>query len=240
MPRRALGSLQGISNVFADAITEKRAETLLKTYDFIHTKWLGLYKLRQKHSLFDTIAQGLLRNLNIHIEESHPQSLDQVVSSGKLLRAFESIVKEALAECQGTQPNSLGEIVTHMTQRAGTNDSRHKATLPKMKRHYNNHRGAPVQKIWSDPEVKEEVKSMFRSLTGRAKSKTEAPRPDDPEPNPMEGLEDVCKTLLLESSDFRKMKFRGLDIQKFLGLRDDHVLLRRDLRSVSVIHRGSE
>jgi len=29
---------------------------------------------------------------------------------------------------------------------------------------------------------------------------------------------------LLESSEFRTLNFRGLDIQNFLGLREEHVL----------------
>jgi hypothetical protein len=216
--------LQAISNISPDAIAEKRAEMLSKTYNFIHRKWLSLYRPEQKNPLFDTIAQGLLRDLNIHVKESHPQSLDQVASSGKLLRAFESILQEAVAKCQGTQPNSLGEIVKQTTVRAATNDSRHKTTLPKFSRQYNNVRSAPVQKIWSDPEVKKEVKSLLRSWTGRGISKTETASKDDPEPNPMEGLEDVCNTLLLESSEFRTLNFRGLDIQNFLGLKEEHVL----------------
>ena len=203
------------------------------TYDFIHEKYLEqVEQFRRDRSnpvLFDAIPQDLENKLGIIITNKYPpKDLVEATSSSKLLNTLDLTIKAALEPIPGAQS---GESLAPPTpskqpQMTSTHKSRYSSST---------HQGARAG-VLGDPRLIEDAKQgLIRGLKKgskaigdkfqRSKNQPEI-LPENIQPDGVtriDTLRDVCRKLQLESAEFRKENFCGLNIRDFLPLRASHV-----------------
>jgi hypothetical protein len=211
------------------AIQTKRAEVLSNTYDFVHEKYLEQveqFRRDRSNPLFDAIPQDLENELGIEItKKCLPEDLGNATSSSKLLNTVDSTIKAALEPFPGAteaQSRLASPTPPRQPPRTSTHKSRHSP-------------GARAG-VFNDPrlieDAKEGLKKGLKKGTKaigekfqRSKNQSEVP-PENILPDGVtriDTLRDVCRKLQLESAEFRKENFCGLDIRDYLPLRESHV-----------------
>jgi hypothetical protein len=217
------------------AIQTKQAEVLSNTYDFVHEKYLEQveqFRRDRSNPLFDAIPQDLENELGIKIiQKCLSEDLAKVTSSSKLLSIVDSTIKAALEPFPGAQ---RGESPAEAQSRLASPTPPRQP--PRTSTHKSRHSPGARAGVFNDPRLIEDAKEGLKKglkkgtkVIGdkfqRSKNQPEIP-PENIQPDGVtriDTLRDVCRKLQLESAEFRKENFCGLDIRDYLPLRANHV-----------------